>query len=215
MKSIAKLLAVALIMVGLVGCNPVTNEEVGIPQSVIPSSILKKFIKYMDIYKGDNPPAIDGEYVSSPHKLVYDSHSQKDEHDNIQFGDYCFAFNRNSNSTLTFRAIEGGQTINGHDLTVMGHDDYFTMYFIGEGTTNNIPFRKSYLISGRKTENGIADFYYAFIMLEKGTDPDDELMDINDYRVIKDGNDMADNWFWQDKKANPSGMSDDLQLEAE
>lgn len=215
MKSIVRLLAAALAMVGLLGCNPVTNEDVGVPQTVIPSSILKKFVKYMDFYKGDNPPVIEGEYVSSPHKLVYDSHSGKDESDNIQFGDYCFAFNRDSDSTLTFCAIESEQTINGRELTVMGHDDYFTMYFIGEGSTNGISFRKSYLISGRRTDEGIADFYYAFIMLDKGSDPYDELMDINDYRVIKDGNDLAGNWFWQDKKTNSGGLSDDMQLKAE
>jgi len=213
MRLIGKL-AVIVIMFAMTSCNHVTNEEIGVPKTVIPESILNQFINYMDIYKGDNPPVIDGEYVSSPHELVYDSDSGMGANSDIAFDDYFFAFTT-VDGKLTFRAEENSQTIEASDVTLMGNDSLFTAYFIGQGYSGEIPFKKSYLISGIKTEDGIAEFHYSFIMLEKGDDPLDDLLDVNDYRVIKDGNGMADNWFWQKDKPAAKRMSDDRKLKAE
>lgn len=210
MRSTIKLALIAVLFAAA-GCHHVTNEEIGIPKTVIPEKIVNQFVQYMDIYKGENPPLVDGEYVSSPHKLVYDSDSGMGAGSDIVFEDYFFAFST-VDGKLTFRAEENSQVIEAGNVTLLGNDSLFTAYFIGEGVSGDIPFVKSYLISGIKTADGIADFHYSFIMLEKGDDPLGDLIDVNDYRVIKDGNGMADNWFWQKGKASAGQLSDDRKL---
>lgn len=60
-----------------------------------------------------------------------------------------------------------------------------------EGTSSGIYTKTALVISGTKTSTGIQGIRYAFVMVEKGDDPDSKLMDEGVFRVFEDGNGTA------------------------
>jgi len=55
----------------------------------------------------------------------------------------------------------------------------------------------STLISGTLTSSGIINFHYAFVLLEKGSDPTNQLVPVNTYRIFKDSDGLAINNTWR------------------
>ena len=53
------------------------------------------------------------------------------------------------------------------------------------------------MVSGTKTDEGIKDFYYGFVMTDKGSDPNHKLMDVGVYRVFKDGDGISEPTTWE------------------
>ena len=60
----------------------------------------------------------------------------------------------------------------------------------------NVTMKESLVISGIKTDSGIKDLRYAFIVLEKSEDPNHHSMAVGGFRVFKDGDDIAKNAKW-------------------
>lgn len=60
-----------------------------------------------------------------------------------------------------------------------------------EGTSSGIYTKTALVISGTKTNTGIKGIRYAFVMVEKGDDPDTKLMDEGVFRVFEDGDGLA------------------------
>ena len=67
------------------------------------------------------------------------------------------------------------------------HEDTYTTHF-----------KEALVISGIKTDYGIEDLEYAFVMVEKDYDPKPYMMAVGDFRVVIDGDGIAYNtpWSW-------------------
>jgi hypothetical protein len=165
---------------------------------VIPEEIYKEFTDYMPIYPGKTPPDISGQYLASPYVLVSCSQNQYSPGD--KFGDRDIAFIKGSDGKLKFMGRQGGSTSSSEEVTVevVGQGNNFTAYFIAtsDETSNGAWSKQSILVSGTLTSEGISDFHYSFIMLEKN-DPNNTIIPVNAYRVFKDSDGLAirNNWL--------------------
>jgi hypothetical protein len=57
------------------------------------------------------------------------------------------------------------------------------------------------VISGEKTSSGIRNMKYAFIMVSKSSDPDEELMKEGIFRIFEDSDYISENITWSHSKA--------------
>lgn len=165
-------------------------------KQIIPSDLLAKIENYIPIYEGSTPPVIEGVYLVSPQNLVYTSNVNNTGN---YFIDGVIKFENQNKATniVTYESKEGSASEESSELvSVSGENDNFTAYFIATGTSQGISVKTSTIISGTITTAGVQHYKMAFIMLEKGADPDKKLMDVNDYRIFNDGDDLASNTTW-------------------
>jgi hypothetical protein len=173
-----------------------------VPPSVIPDKIKETFEKDMPIFSGVTPPDISGQYLANNRKLVASSLSN--DWVGMGFVDEYVAFIKGSNGKIAYKSKEVGYSQSEADdvfVDVVGKDKDFTTYFVGTGVAYGIYVKQSILISGTMTSEGIRDYRYAFIMLEKGPDPNNRLVPVNSYRIIKDSDGLAARNNWLSKKA--------------
>ena len=168
---------------------------------VIPDEIRDEMEPYIHIYDGANPPNIEGDYLMSPCLLSYDSR------DGIpvgyQFNDVYLRFLNQDmvNNTLDFEEMETSSSSTGTGCFISGEGDRFSVFFNTEGIhedTYTTHFKEALVISGIKTDYGIEDLEYAFVMVEKDYDPKPYMMAVGDFRVVIDGDGIAYNtpWSW-------------------
>jgi len=92
-------------------------------------------------------------------------------------------------------------------VEMVGSGNDFTAYFISTGVENGISVKRSTLISGTLTSNGIANLHYASILLEKGPDPQGKLPPVNTYRIFKDSDGSTGTYNWSSGGSSSSGSS--------
>jgi len=163
--------------------------------AAIPDSIQTKMENYIPIYEGSTPPVITGTYVITPMMLVYATdaaHAPDSVRDTyIRFSDQ---------NTTTNRALydekQGTDTAHSNDVLVIGSGNNFTAYFVSTGTSSGIYVKTTTVISGTKTASGISGLRYAFVMVDKGADPNDTLVAVGTFRVFKDNDGLAANAVW-------------------
>jgi len=171
-----------------------------VPNTVIPDDIKPVFERKMPIYSGITPPDISGKYVSSPNIII---HSTLDEdRDSVlagqRFADLYIAFTEKADK-IYYREKQGESSYGNSDnvtVDVVGQGDNFTAYFIEVGEAKGISFKTSVVISGTITDDGIKDFYYSFIMVEKGPDPQNLLVPVKTYRIFKDYDGLTERYNW-------------------
>ena len=73
---------------------------------------------------------------------------------------------------------------------------YFNISGVTHWETYDVPTKEALVISGTKTDSGIKNLRYSFIMVEKGSDPDMVLMNKGDFRVFKDARELAKTATW-------------------
>jgi hypothetical protein len=187
-----------------------------IPSSVIPDAIRSNIESSMPVHEGTTPPDIKGQYVSNNSTLVGSSISN-DNIGSIYVGntteiwaDLYIAFIEGAKEgTLSYveREITRQSVSDDVTLEVVGKGEEFSAYFISEGTDiydgrfrpecdYDIWFKRSTVISGTWTSNGISNLHYSFVTLEKGSDPYNCMVPVNSYRVFKDGDGLADRINW-------------------
>lgn len=168
-----------------------------ISSNVVPEDIRPRLTSYITINEGAHPPFVTGTYVMSPNVLVYSSDGQFDVGD--KFGDDTFTLSNQNNYGIIrdFYRLQGGTTSSAKNIEICGNGSDFTLYFIEEGNSdqNNdgrdeTYVKQSVIISGTITSNGIKNIRRAFILLEK-RDPYDKIMDVNEFRVFRDGDELA------------------------
>lgn len=167
-------------------------------EDVIPAELLEDIEGYMSIYKGKTPPDIEGVYLVNPDELVYTSDGVFQP--GRIFADDLFKFSSQNSATniVTYASKQANSEQSSEKVSVSGTKENFTAYFIATGTSNDIYVKTSTVISGAKTSAGIQNYQMAFIMLEKGADPNGKLMDVNEFRIFKDGNGLASNSTWEE-----------------
>lgn len=165
-------------------------------EDVVPPEILSQMEPYMDIYYGKNPPIVEGTYLIDPFVTVY---CQDQGNGGYSPGDivnsiYIGFFNQdNTRLTLDYKAasVKGNSHSVGEGSFIAGSDGNFTVYFNTIGETDGISNKTALVISGTKVAGGIKNLEYAFVMVEKGPDPNDRLMKEGVFRVFKDQDGLA------------------------
>ena len=181
------------IVIRLSSSNPVGE----VPTTIIPTAIRKELENEMPIYSGTNPPDIAGQYkVTRPHLIS--SNIKSDDNIENSFADMYIAFIRGSNGKLSYREeiLDSKSEGNNVIVEVVGSSNNFTAFFESVGVSRGINNRVSTVISGTWTSTGISNFHYAFIMLEKDSDPNNALVPVNAKRVFKDSDGFADRYNW-------------------
>lgn len=205
------LLVIMIAAVGLTGCLREGVDTIAlpfgkIPEGVIPQAIREQFEQYMPIYEGTTPPNITGEYLCKPDVLVFTSDDDFEPGD--LFAPMYFAFeNQTESGMATYRNRQASATAEAPEVYVVGSGNNFTAYFLSYETRTDddgnvtATSKMSHIMSGTLTPEGIVNFRNSFIMLEKD-DPSDLLMDVNEYRVFKDGDELVSYYNWT--KSDPS-----------
>jgi len=174
-----------------------------VPNTIIPDDMRSDVEDKMPIYRGTTPPDISGKYLSS-YNIITGSSRNEDRDDVLagkRYADLYFAFTKKADK-IYYREIQitddGEASGNSDDLAVdvVGEGDNFTAYFIEVGESRGIRIKQSTVISGTMTSSGIKDFYYSFIMLEKGSDPNNKLVPVKTYRIFKDSDGLAEKNNW-------------------
>lgn len=174
---------------------------------VLPDSLRSKVLSWINIYEGDSPYDITGEYVSSPHKLFYSSAPDT----NTYYYDRYLCFVQNGNKA-EFLGAQGDTTIAFEDwelehfykMRLYGNDTAFSCYYIIKGYMNHLPVSYSTIFSGKKAVDsigetvGIRDFMVATILLE--TSGIETLQPQGTYRIIGDEDKLAVRYDWLGKK---------------
>lgn len=168
---------------------------------VIPEEILDKLDDHIDIHYGINPPNVEGCYLIDPFECVYceDYGNGGFEPGHIVNSNYILFRDQNmSLRTINMSEVSVSQTSYsiGNGAFISGEGNDFTVFFSTEGESRNIYTKEALVISGTKTEEGIKDLQYAFVMIDKGDDPEQLLMEKGVYRVFKDSDHLAVKAEW-------------------
>jgi len=182
------------------------DENGKVPDELIPAAIAEAFKAIMPIYSGVKPPDISGEYVSSPNVLAGTNGNRTTDVIGNKFLDMYIAFIKEEDGKLSYREMQ--TTLEGASddvtVTVVGENNKFTAYFIATGKASGIEYKTVTLISGTLTTAGISDYHYGYILLEKGDDPEDIIVDVNTFRIFKDEDGLAVRENWTSKSASAS-----------
>lgn len=171
---------------------------------VVPSYIQAKMKDYITIYSGNTPPNVEGGYLISKNVAVY-CEDIASAPGTIVADTYIRFSNQNaSNNTLDYDEKSQELVSTGKGAFISGTGNNFTAFFNTVGMTHGISTKTALVISGTKTSTGIKDLHYAFIMIEKGSDPNGKLMKEGVFRVFKDQDGMAENSNWSRSVDNRS-----------
>jgi hypothetical protein len=204
-------------IVALSGCSKDSNDDPDPSgdevdariEKVVPPDLRAKMEKYIPIYDGINPPNVEGIYLASPSEMVYDSNN--DYEPGKIFVDYYYKFSNqnNKNNTVDYNRTNksGDDTESSTGAFISGEGKNFTIFFNTTGTYLNITMKRALLVSGTMASEGIKNLVWAFVVTEKGNDPDNKLMDIGQFRVVKDGNAVSERSEWP---TGTRGISDFL-----
>ncbi len=176
--------------------NPWDTEDKRL-NDVVPEDIQEKMSEHMPIYSGVNPPNVEGTYFIDPFEAVYfeDNPSVSGKF----YSYYCRFMNQNNiDNTIDYQDVSeiGSDSNTGTGAFISGSGSNFTAFFNTTGETNGIFNRTALVISGTKTSDGIKDLYYAFVLVEKGDDPEHILMEEGIFRVFHDQDGLSVNSTW-------------------
>ncbi len=173
-------------------------------QGVIPIVMQEKIKAYMPIYRGTTPPNIEGVYLVNPMNLVYSTIEDDYPLNKTIFIDAVIKFSTQNtdNHVLSFSMQQAGGESTSAIINVSGTNNNFTACFIETGiSTDGISTKLATVMSGTKTALGIQDFIYSFVLLEKGADPENKVISVGDFRVFRDGNNLASDTIWNSLKS--------------
>lgn len=168
---------------------------------VVPGDIQEKLEPYITIYRGNTPPNIESTVFVDPFQTVY-----CEDYGNGGYapGDLVNSiYIRFSNQNTIYNTLDiettnanGTSTSNGTGAFISGSGNNFSAFFNTIGQTDGISTKTALVISGTKTSAGISNLKYAFIMVEKGSDPNNKLMKEGVFRVFEDKDGVSAYTSW-------------------
>lgn len=178
----------------------VSNVDPRLPE-VVPPHILGPLEEHIPIYNGINPPRIEGSYRIDPMETVY----CEDEGQGgfapgkiVKSYDIRFFSQNTTKNTISYEGytVDNSSHESSNGAFISGSGNYFTVFFNTVGQSQGISTKTALVISGEKTSTGIKDLHYAFVMVEKGSDPNNKLMKTGVFRVFKDKDGLAKAVTW-------------------
>lgn len=178
---------------------------------VVPTYMQEKIREYMPIYNGSTPPNVMGTYLRTPTYMIASS-IPGETNNSFNFADLLFKFsNQNfTNNTLDYDSKQGDANSSGKGYFISGSGNNFTVFFNTTGISSGISIKTATVISGTKTSQGILNYRFAFLMLEKGPDPEDKLVDVGTFRVFKDEDELAANATWTGTRSQSWGAGQSI-----
>lgn len=215
MKSIVKLMGLALVLFGMMFASCTKNDETTIVLigeelyiddilTVIPDTLKPAFdAVFGTIPEGPVPPKIEGSYVVDPKQRV--STNVDIWPLTVVEPNVYLKFSEQHNGVVTMDLNEATEQMT-DTVFVMGHNNDFTIYFV-EDKSYDVPFgeqsfhvrvKRGIIMKGAVASNGLSDFKIASIIMEA---EDDSHGVIGQYApgsffVYRDGNGLAENFEW-------------------
>jgi len=181
----------------------------------IPTEYLSKMSAYMPIFSGSTPPNIEGIYNMSVQVMVHNSDVESSYQAGRTFADGISEFtNQNmSANTVQYRYEERSTDTNevvstsaAEEAKVLGQGTTFTTFTIVKSTNNDGAWTKmATILSGTMTSSGIKDFYRGILMLDK-YDPNDNIMNVGDFRIFKDQDGLSEPTTWMTRQRSARQM---------
>lgn len=170
-------------------------------EQVVPGDIRQKMEPYIPIYDGKNPPNVEGCYLIEPFETVYcEDYGNGGFEPGRLMVPYYINLTSQNKETNTINMEECSSDFDtyaiGEGAFISGEGKNFTIFFNTTGTSSGIYYKTALLISGTKATDGIKNLKYAFVMVEKGDDPEGIKMKEGVFRVFqdKDGMSYSDTW---------------------
>ena len=179
--------------------KPVKTSNFDIPteaKAIIPEEFIGKMAaKGMTINEGTNPPNIEGIFATGILKMMYTSL----EYDPFPIGkeieSYRFKFYEQRGTKIKTDYINEDILANdqatGRGTIISGNGNKFTAYLDMDITDIEIKTRDVSVLSGEITPEGIKNFQYAFLKMEKTGDFSERMVPVGTIRI----------WISKDKLA--------------
>ena len=155
----------------------------------------------MPLYTGTTPPKLELSYLIHPFETVF-----CEDYQNNQGGfapgyiisDHKVRFSNfdPKDNTVDYEDAGVSSSTIGEGAFVSGSGNYFTAFFNTVGSALGISTKTALVISGIAIDGGIKNFHYAFVMVEKGDDPEGLLMKEGVYRIFKDSDGYSELTDW-------------------
>ena len=167
-------------------------------EDVVPDDIREELDDWIPIYSGVNPPIVEGTYFIDPFETVYCEDGEYEPGFIVESYIIKFSNQNTSNNTVDYNERnEVGDAVGaGNGAFISGSGNNFTAFFNVTGSTYGISTKTALVVSGTKSSSGISNLYYAFILVEKGYDPENKLMEEGVFRVFKDKDGLSVNTSW-------------------
>lgn len=150
----------------------------------------------MPVYTGTNPPDVSGSYLVSTAMLIL-SNIYYDEIGD-EFNDAVLTFSNFRRNTLLITQLleESGSTMYGEAAQISGSGNNFTVAHTIEtiSSVDDVYLKMAVICSATKTADGLTNLWYAYTMVEKRNDVENDYMNVGEYRVITDKDGLAVNY---------------------
>lgn len=174
-------------------------EDESIVEQIIPEDIREKMEPYITIYDGINPPNVEGCYFLDPLEATYIEGYDGDLSQLEWASEYINLTNQDMYTNtidMEMASVSGTSYSAGMGSIIVGDGDNFSILFDSEGYSSGIYVKMVELLSGTKGYYGIYDLKYAFVLVEKGDDPDNILMGEGEFRVFQDQDYYSETATW-------------------
>jgi hypothetical protein len=203
-KNIMTICALFMGLLAFQSCNLLGWEDDHVVDKridrVVPEDVRDKMEDWMPIYDGILPPVVEGVYAINPMTTIHCEDYPSGGYSPgrvMSYPHHVRFYNQNRLlNTIDMEEQEGLSYSSGTGCFISGSGNNFTVYFNTVGQSHGIDTKTALVISGTKTEGGISDIYYAFVMVDKGDDPSNLLMAEGVYRVFNDGDGLAEATSW-------------------
>lgn len=179
------------------GCSSTGPVDDGLSDNItgeIDSAILEQLENAgLQINRGYEPPSLEGSYRVNPMTLeasTYDDIRQP----GYEFQPMTITLENQDHDALTVEMsyIHGNDDPgSGTASFISGEGDAFSLFAIAEGTLEGLPYKNLTVVSGEITTVGIANLQYAFVTIDDYDDPNNEILDPGQGRIIGDGDGMS------------------------
>lgn len=162
----------------------------GVNEFLSPENIDSLRERGLTIHTGLNPPDIQGNYYLN---------SLAESETGMGFLNYSYRFyNQTSDLIINVSYISDGghDTAEGIGAFIAGEDQKFSIFVEEEGSvdfgTHVAIFNTATIYSGIRTQDGMEDFQFGFIVTHKENDLNNQLMNVGDTRVIFEEDGLAE-----------------------
>ena len=173
------------------GSRPVENVPDGVSNFLNEDDIRALESVGMKIYRGFNPPNIEGKYYLDTLQVYYDDLGYYD----LQFDDYVYEFYGQTPS-LSLRTSYEAQTVSdvatGIGSFISGNGNCFSVYMDITGVAEGCSYSAPQIISGCVSSSGITGYMIGFIMKKKSGSNCDMLVEVSHKRIVIENDNLAE-----------------------
>lgn len=120
----------------------------------------------MNIYRGSNPPNIEGSYLASTLEVFYDDLNTKPS-DEMAHYTYDFENQGGDKVTVGFSAPAANDSATDLDGYISGSGDCFNVFVEIKGTDDGCSYTMPSIFSGCVSSDGIAEWQWGYVMGER------------------------------------------------